>query len=41
VVPAIEAELVGHADERDLNVQSLCGNDFSLFAVRILAKPLE
>jgi len=37
--PAIDAELAGHADKLDMKLQSLCGNGFSLFAVRILAKP--
>jgi len=27
------------ADKLDMNLQSLCGNGVSLFAVRILAKP--
>jgi len=39
VIPAIIAELAEHADKLDVKLQSLCGNDFSLFAVRILAKP--
>jgi len=39
VIPAIDAELAGHADQLDVKLQSLCGNGFSLFAVRILAKP--
>jgi len=39
VIPAIDAELAGHADILDMKLQSLCGNGFSLFAVRILAKP--
>jgi len=39
VIPAIDAELAGHADKLDMKLQSLCGNSFSLFAVRILAKP--
>jgi len=39
VIPAIDAELAGHADKLDMKLQSLCGNDFSLFAVRIFAKP--
>jgi len=38
VIPAIDAELAGHADVLDMKLQSLCGNGFSLFAVRILAK---
>jgi len=38
VIPAIDAELAGHADKLDMKLQSLCGNGFSLFAVRILAK---
>jgi len=39
VIPAIVAELAGHADKLDVKLQSLCGNGFSLFAVRILAQP--
>jgi len=39
VIPTIDAELAGHADKLDMKLQSLCGNGFSLFAVRILAKP--
>ena len=39
VILAIDAELAGHADKLDMKLQSLCGNGFSLFAVRILAKP--
>ena len=39
MIPAIDAELAGHADILDMKLQSLCGNGFSLFAVRILAKP--
>jgi len=39
VIPAIDAELTGHADKLDGKLQNLCGNGFSLFAVRILAKP--
>jgi len=39
VIPAIDAELAGHADKLDMKLQSLCGNVFSLFAVHILAKP--
>ena len=39
MIPAIDAELAGHADKLDMKVQSLCENGFSLFAVRILAKP--
>jgi len=35
----MDAELAGHADKLDTTLQSLCGNDFSLFAVRVLAKP--
>jgi len=36
VIP--DAELAGHADKPDMKLQSLCGNGFSLFAVRVLAK---
>ena len=39
MITAIDAELAGHADKLDMKLQSLCGNGFSLFAVRILAKP--
>jgi len=39
VIPAIDAEIAGHADKLDMKLQSLCGNVFSLFPVRILAKP--
>jgi len=39
VILAIDAELARHADKLDVKLQSLCGNGFSLFAVRILAKP--
>jgi len=34
-----DAELVGHAHKLDMKLQSLCGNGFSLFALRMLAKP--
>ena len=39
MIPAIDAELAGHADKLDMKLLSLCENVFSLFAVRILAKP--
>jgi len=39
MIPVIVAELAGRADRLDMKLQSLCGNGFSLFAVRILAKP--
>ena len=39
MIHAIDAELAGHADKIDMKLQSLCGNVFSLFAVRILARP--
>jgi len=35
----MDAELAGHAHKIDVKLQWLCGNSFSLFAVRILAKP--
>jgi len=35
----IDAELAGHLHKLDVKLQSLCGSGFSLFAVRILAKP--
>jgi len=38
-IHSIDAELAGHAHKLDVKLQSLCGNGFSLFAVRILAKP--
>jgi len=38
VIPAVDAELAGHADKLDMKLQSLCANGFSLFAVRIFAK---
>jgi len=38
-IHSIDAELVGHAHKLDMNLQRLCGNGFSLFAVRMLAKP--
>ena len=38
-IHSIDAELVGHAYKLDIELQRLCGNGFSLFAVRILAKP--
>jgi len=39
VIHATDADLAGHADKHDMKLQSLCGNGFSVFAVRILAKP--
>jgi len=39
VIPAVGAELAGHADKLDMKLQSLCGNGFPLFAMRILVKP--
>ena len=39
MIPTIDAELAGHAHKLDVKLQSLCGNVFSSFAVRILAKP--
>ena len=39
MIPAIDAELAGHADNLDVKLQSSCGNVFSLFAGCILAKP--
>jgi len=35
----IDAELAGHLYKLDVKLQSFCGVGFSLFAVRILAKP--
>ena len=35
----IDAELAGHVHKLDVKLQSLCGRGFSLFAVRVLAKP--
>jgi len=31
--------MAGHAHKLDVKLQSLCGSDFSLVAVRVLAKP--
>jgi len=35
----IDAESVGHEYKLDVKLRNLCGSGFSLFAVRILAKP--
>jgi len=35
----IDAELAGHVHKLDVKLQLLYGSSFSLFAVRILAKP--
>ena len=35
----IDVELAGHVHKLDVKLQSLCGSGFSLFAVRMLAKP--
>ena len=35
----IDAELAEHVHKLDVKLHSLCGSGFSLFAVRILAKP--
>jgi len=35
----IDAELAGHVHKLDVKLQILCGSSFSLFAVRIVAKP--
>jgi len=34
-----DATLAGHVHKLDVKRQSLCGSDYSLFVVRILAKP--
>ena len=36
---SVDAELAGHAQKLDVKLQSLYGNVFSLFSVRMLAKP--
>jgi len=36
---AIDAELAGHALKLDVKLHCLCGNGFSLFAVRMPVKP--
>jgi len=36
---SIYAELAWHAHKLDLKLQNLCGSGFSLFAVRMVAKP--
>jgi len=38
-IHSIDAELVEHAHKLDMKLHSLCGNGFSLFALRMLAKP--
>ena len=38
-IHSIDAELAGHAHKLDVKLQSVCGSGFSLFAVRMLAKP--
>jgi len=38
-IHSVDAELARHAHKLDVKLQSLCGNGFSLFAVRMLAKP--
>jgi len=34
----IDAELAGHVHKLDVKLQIMCGSNFSMFAVRILAK---
>ena len=38
-IHSIDSELAGHAHKLGMKPQSLCGNGFSLFTVRMLAKP--
>jgi len=38
-IHCIDDELAGHVHKLDVKLQSLCGSGFSLFAVRVLAKP--
>jgi len=38
-IHSIDAELAGHVHKLDMKLQSLCENGFSLFAVRMVAKP--
>jgi len=38
-IHSVDAELAGPVHNFDVKLQSLCGSDFSLFAVRILARP--
>jgi len=38
-IHSIDAEVAEHAHKLDVKLQSLCGSGFSLFAVRMLAKP--
>jgi len=38
-IHSTDAELAGHEHKLDVKLQSLCGSGFSLFAVRIPAKP--
>jgi len=35
----VDAELAGHVHKLEVKLQSLCWSGFSLFPVRILAKP--
>jgi len=37
--PALDAELARLAHKHGMKLQRLCGSGFSLFAVRMLAKP--
>jgi len=36
---SVDAELAGHARKLDVKLQSLCGSGFSVFDMRMLAKP--
>jgi len=38
-IHSIDDETAGHLHKLDVQLQSLCGSGFSLFAVRMLAKP--
>jgi len=38
-IHSIDAELTGHAHKLDVKLKSLCGSVFSIYAVRMLAKP--
>jgi len=38
-IHSIDAELAGHAHKLYVKLESLCWSGFSLFAVRMLAKP--
>jgi len=40
-IPCVDAELAVHAHNLDMKLRNFCGSGFSLFAVRMLAKPFH